>query len=162
MTAFAFHGVAQQPAQQPGCDSEKHRQFDFWIGEWEVTNPAGQRAGTNRIEKILNGCVLQENWVGAGGSAGKSFNMYYALDDTWRQTWVDGSGTRLDLVGGFDGKEMVLSGEMPSAQGDGSTVFHEISFTPNEDGTVQQHWRASRDGKKTWNDLFVGTYKKKP
>ena len=148
---------AQQP---PSCDSEQHRQFDFWIGEWEVFGPTGQLAGTNRIEKILGGCVLMENWQGAGGTAGKSFNMYYSLDDTWRQTWVDGSGTRLDLSGSFDGKRMVLSGEMPSAQGEGM-VFHEISFTPQEDGSVKQHWRASRDGQKTWRDLFVGTYKKK-
>ena len=40
-------------------------------------------------------------------------------------------------------------------------VFHEISFTPLADGSVTQHWRASRDGQKTWADVFVGSYRRK-
>ncbi len=63
-------------AQAPkGCADEKSRQFDFWIGEWDVF--AGEvQAGTNSIRPILDGCVLQETWAGAGGSAGSSFNFY--------------------------------------------------------------------------------------
>ena len=59
------------------CDSENHRQFDFWIGEWEVSSN-GQPAGTNSIQSILGGCALQENWRGAGpgGLTGTSFNIY--------------------------------------------------------------------------------------
>ena len=34
------------------CCTEKHTGFDFWIGNWTVTNPDGSAAGTNTIEKF--------------------------------------------------------------------------------------------------------------
>ena len=34
------------------CCTEKHSEFDFWVGSWSVTNPDGTPAGTNSIEKI--------------------------------------------------------------------------------------------------------------
>jgi hypothetical protein len=141
------------------CDSEKYRQFDFWIGDWTVVNADGQVVGSNRIERILGGCGLQENWRGADGSEGRSLNMFFELDGKWHQSWVDRNGGRLDLVGGRDKKgRPPLSGKMPSRQG--GTALHEISWTPNGDGSVRQHWRASRDRGKTWTDLFVGVYRR--
>jgi len=141
------------------CSSEEHRQFDFWVGDWVVETEAGQVAGTNRVEKMLNGCVVAENWEGSGGSIGKSFNMFYERDGKWHQTWVDGAGGRLDVEGGWKNGKMVLSGTMPGR--DGKPVLHEISFTPQPDGTVRQHWRASKDRGKSWQDLFVGIYSRK-
>lgn len=150
----AAHLEAQQPSP-PSCDTTEHAQFDFWAGNWNVQQPDGTPAGTNRIEKILNGCVLMENWTGNGGSIGKSFNMYDRRDGKWKQTWVDGQGGRLDLVGEWADGKMTLRGETPAR--DGGTIRHEVTWTPRDDGTVQQHWRSSRDGK-TWNDSFVGVY----
>lgn len=138
------------------CSSEHHQQFDFWIGEWVVSAEGQGQVGTNRIEKTLNGCVLTEDWQGASGSIGKSFNMYFSGDRKWHQTWVDGAGSRLDLAGGWKKDAMVLSGSMPGQ--DGKPVLHEISWTPRPDGTVVQHWRASKDRGKNWQDLFVGIY----
>jgi hypothetical protein len=46
------------------CADRKSHQFDFWIGEWNVTAD-GKPAGTNSIQPILDGCVLQETWSGA-------------------------------------------------------------------------------------------------
>ena len=145
-------------AQQPPCSAAEHRQFDFWVGSWEVTTPDGNVAGTNNIRSILNGCALEESWKGAQGSIGKSFNMYFARDGKWHQTWVDGSGSRLDLAGGLDERgRMVLSGFMPGP--DGGEVLHEISWEKRANGTVQQHWRASKDSGQTWQDVFKGLYR---
>jgi len=153
-------GTFAQPAPPPpSCQSAEHRQFDFWVGDWEVRTADGKLAGTNRIERILNDCVLLENWQGSKGSAGKSFNMYFGRDKTWRQTWVDGNGGRLDLSGGLDGSDMVLAGEMPGR--DGSSVRHEIRWTPLEDGRVKQYWRVLPAGKDKWQDAFVGFYSRK-
>lgn len=155
--------AAPAPGQQGAADTlpcagAEHRQFDFWVGDWDVADPEGAPAGRNRIEPILGGCVLMESWEGAGGSTGRSFNMYDARGDgRWHQTWVDGSGGRLDLVGGLDAEgRMVLSGERPAPEG--GTVLHRITWTPLPDGSVRQHWQASRDGGEAWEDLFVGIY----
>ena len=158
--AGASAAIAQDDTPPaPPCGDEAHRHFDFWIGDWKVETGDGQPAGTNRIEKILNDCVLAESWQGASGSVGKSFSMYYAADGTWRQTWVDGAGSRLDLSGGLDGSDMVMRGETPAA--DGGTARHEIRWSPLEDGRVSQHWRVSTDGGKTWQDAFLGFYSRR-
>ena len=68
-------GTAPPPAPatvapaQPACTAAEHRQFDFWIGEWDV-QVSGQPAGSNSVQLILSDCVIMENWSGAGGNFG--------------------------------------------------------------------------------------------
>ena len=154
LLAIAAGAAAEQ---QPSCESAEYRQFDFWVGAWEVITPDGEVAGHNTIQRILDGCALEEHWRGAKGSTGKSLNMYYARDGKWHQSWVDGNGGRLDLAGGLDDRgRMVLSGVMPGRDGE---ALHEISWEALGDGTVKQHWRVSTDGGKAWQDAFVGIYR---
>jgi hypothetical protein len=143
------------------CSSEKYRQFDFWLGDWNVTSN-GQPAGTNSIHLIHSGCALQENWQGAGegGVSGTSFNIYDQANDKWHQTWVDSSGTLLELDGALVNGSMVLSGQRPARDGSGMAM-HRISWTPNEDGSVRQYWEASEDDGHTWSVQFDGMYVKK-
>jgi hypothetical protein len=158
---WAAPARAQKPPKPatPPCTAPEHRQFDFWVGEWEVTQPNGTLAGTNRIESILGGCVLLENWEAASGkSKGHSFNLY-SRDGKWHQTWVDNSGLLLELVGEFRDGRMVMGQDRTGP--DGKPVRHEISWEKLPTGQVKQHWRSSADGGKTWNDLFVGIYTKK-
>jgi hypothetical protein len=61
---------------QPRCSRAEYRQFDFWVGEWGVTTPNGQVAGTNRIRQIDGGCALREEWQGARGGTGTSLNIF--------------------------------------------------------------------------------------
>ena len=75
------------PAAKP-CATPAHRQFDFWLGDWDVTTPDGKAAGHNRITLILGGCALREEWTGMSGNNGTSLNMFDAGARTWRQTWV--------------------------------------------------------------------------
>ena len=150
---------AQTPAAAPtaACNSPEYRQFDFWLGEWNVQDAAGKPAGTNQITSIQGGCVLLENWKGAKNSTGNSFNMYYAADGKWHQTWVDNQGGRLDLAGGLLDGKMVLDGDAPSQREPGKRVKHRISWE-RKGANVRQLWRASRDDGKTWNVLFDGLY----
>jgi len=120
----------------------------------------GQLAGTNHIEPILGGCVLQETWAGSSGSAGSSFNYYNPSTQKWHQFWVWRNGTTLPLLSGDykDGK-MTLRGEQ--AGKDGKIVKTRLTFHNNSDGTVRQHWEQSNDAGKTWKTAFDGLYKKK-
>jgi hypothetical protein len=148
--------LSAQPPQRPTCDAPEHRQFDFWIGDWEVLDAEGKPQGTNRIESILDGCVLRESWEGAGGSVGHSFNTYDRTSGQWHQTWVDNGGSLLQLDGGLEEGAMVLRGTGVSR--DGGDLLHSITWTPLDDGRVKQHWQMSRDGGETWTDAFVGFY----
>ena len=150
------------PAQEPGedgpppCSSDEFRAFDFWLGEWEVSNPEGDVVGENTIRAVLDGCALEENWRGASGSVGRSLNLYDARTGKWHQTWVDNSGLLLRLDGGLVDGSMVLEGEL--RERDGRTRLHRITWTPGPDGTVRQHWERSEDDGQTWSTVFDGTY----
>lgn len=152
--------VAQQPAPAPPpCASAVHHEFDFWIGDWDVTTPDGKPAGTNRIEVVLGGCALLENWDGAGGGSGKSLSLYVAADKQWNQTWVDSSGNRAVLTGGLEGTRMVLRNAWTTPAG--AHMRTELSWTPLPDGTVRQVWKQSKDDGKTYQTTFDGLYRKR-
>jgi len=143
------------PPTASSCDSTEHRQFDFWAGEWDVTQN-GQPAGHNRIEIIENGCALAEHWTSAqAGFTGTSLNAWNASSGQWHQTWMDSSGTVLHLDGGLVDGKMVMSGQRKDANG---TLFTDrITWTQNDDGSVRQHWESSPDGH-TWATVFDGHY----
>jgi hypothetical protein len=151
--------LGQTPTQPASCSSSHYRQFDFWIGEWEVRTPDGNLAGTNRIEKIEGQCVLQENWQGARGGTGRSFNIYDLTTGGWHQTWVSNDGMLLLLDGGLEGGKMVLSGTRVG-QG-GATVHHRITWEPLAADTVRQLWEQSPDGGESWSVVFDGRYFKR-
>ena len=158
--ALASQAPPPPPAAQ-GCQDARSRQFDFWLGQWEVTNPAGKLAGHSRIESILGGCVLLENWESPSGVSGKSFNIYNADTANWEQFWVDNSGSRLHLSGGLQEGRMVLQGaqDKPNAQS-GLRQHERITWTPNADGSVRQLWETSTDDGKTWTVSFDGLYRR--
>ena len=159
-TGVPLLGLAAQSQQQPAaCTASAYRQFDFWVGEWEVTDPQGAVAGANTITTILGGCVLQEHWRGAGGSTGYSYNIFNLQTRKWHQTWVDSGGQLLLLDGGIEGGKMVLSGETVG-QG-GQTTVNEISWEPLDGGRVRQLWRSSTDGGANWQVVFDGLYTKR-
>ena len=162
LAASAQEPDSASPAPATPCSSPEYHQFDFWIGSWNVAS-GGQPAGTNSINPIHNGCALQENWqgAGAGGISGTSFNIYDQATGHWHQTWVDSSGTLLQLDGGPVDGVMVLSGQRPARDG-GGMVQHRISWTPNPDGSVRQLWEASKDNGDTWAVLFDGLYTRMP
>ncbi len=147
-------------AQQPtACSASPYRQFDFWLGDWEVTNLQGTVVGTNTIRKILKGCVLHEHWRGAGGGSGQSHNIYNLQTGKWHQSWVADNGQLLMLDGGLDDQgRMVLRRETVSEGG--ATVIDEIAWERVEGGRVRQIWRKSTDGGTNWQVVFNGLYSK--
>ena len=147
-------GVIQ--AADRGCPDPLARQFDFWIGSWEVSNQDGSVVGHNRIEPILDRCVLQETWAGASGSAGTSLNFFDTARGKWRQFWVWCEGTTLELEGGLVDGAMVLEGDSVE---EGKPARNRITWTKQPDESVRQLWELSRDGGTSWQTLFDGTYR---
>jgi len=146
---------AQPPAAPKPCATAEHRQVDFWLGEWEVRTPDGKRAGANTIRRTLGGCVLQENWRGAGGHIGTSYNIYDASRRRWHQTWVDDQGLLLQLDGTFTDGRMILVGE--TVDSTGTRVKQRITWERLEGGKVRQRWESSPDGE-GWKVEFEGIY----
>lgn len=164
LTAVAIGSLGAVPLRaqqgQGPCGGPEHHEFDFWLGDWDVTVVgSGQVAGTNEITSILGGCVLHENYATPTGYLGQSFNAYDAVTGQWHQTWVDNAGAVLKLDGGIVDGKMVLAGPGKDAQG--NDIINQITWTPHDDGAVQQTWLVSSDGGATWSTAFDGMYRKK-
>lgn len=141
------------------CENDpRYQAFDFWVGDWEAYSQ-GQKVGANRIEKILRGCVLFENWTGAGGSSGKSLNYFDVTQGKWHQNWVDENG----LIAWYEGEvkdgAMHYQGETRSPTGTKS--LSRVTLTPQPDGSVHHFVESSGDGGKTWTVAFDAVYVKK-
>jgi hypothetical protein len=138
------------------------RQLDFWVGEWDV-EMGGATVGESRIEKILNDCVIFENWTSANGYSGKSFNVYDPDKKRWQQTWVDGTGRITEYYGAAKDGNLHYVSESTTTGPDGKSqhVLGRMTFFNLGPGTVRQLWEQSTDEGKTWTVAFDGLYTKK-
>ena len=168
--ATATVSAAQQQPQSTGktaqpCSEPEQRQLDFWIGSWDLTwpgNTAGQLAhGTNNVTRILDGCVVQENF--SGGDAmplrGLSVSLFSARSGKWQQTWVDNEGAYLDFVGEFKDGQMTLAREAPKP--DGSNVLQRMVYKNITTSEFDWSWENSSDGGKTWKVVWPIHYHRK-
>ncbi len=157
---FACANAQTPAAASTPCAAAEHRQFDFWVGEWEVRGPAGKVVGHNRIENAHGGCALIEHWTSVNGVTGTSVNLYDRDRGKWHQTWVDSTGGLLQLDGGLVNGAMVLAGETFDSEAPSKVARQKITWTPQPDGRVRQLWESSTDGGKTWSTAFDGLYAK--
>ena len=146
-----------KPVPAPCAGDAAYATLDFWVGQWEVFDPKGEKQGHNRIEKTLSGCAILEHWRDAGGSEGKSLFYYRRAEKKWKQVWVTDSGAvkekaeRLD----YPGPGLRFQGKIPLPSGEG--IDDRTTLTVLPDGRVRQVIEQSRDGGKTWS-AWEGIY----
>ena len=161
LSAFALAAIAPSPSPSNtpnACDSAVAHRLDFWIGTWDVRNPAGGREGHNVIERVLGGCAILEHWTDADGSAGKSLFYLDGLGGRWKQVWVTDGGSFKEKaeVTGFEGG-VRFQGEIPLR--DGRRIQDRTTLSVLPDGRVRQVIEQSADGGKTWR-AWEGLYSK--
>lgn len=145
--------VPAQTAVAP-CGSENHRQLDFWLGSWDLewTNPQGRTLkGENEITKILDGCVIREQFNGGDvlPLRGQSYSMFDRLSGKWKQTWVDNQGGYLDFTGGLEDGKMVFSRSFKNPAG--KKIMQRMVFFNIGKDALEWNWENSTDEGKTWN-----------
>ncbi len=114
LLAAALLATAAVSAQTPPPPPPVSHDFDFWIGDWEVTAIKTRKlAGYNLIEQKHDGRVLVENYTTPSGFSGMSVNAYDPREKRWHQCWMDNRGGVLDLYGGLVDGSMVMTGETP-------------------------------------------------
>ena len=132
--------------------------------KWDV-QPTGPTRGpigsgsTSIVERQLDGCVIQENWLPQGGvGAGKSFNVYDSVAKQWQQYYVDTRATITLYKGTFheDGNLYYEAEQFGTANKIRMTFFNP---GPNQ---VRQLGHISVDGGKRWTVSFDLTYVRKP
>lgn len=152
-------GLSAQAPSAPPCQTPASRQFDFWLGEWDVKNPAGQVIARSSITSILNGCVVKESYTLLNGPyKGESYNTFDTRTGRWHQSWVDNGGLLALFDGGLQGTAMILEGDGADPKG---AFRSRMTFTPLPDGRVRQLWERSDDKGATWSTMFDGYYVKR-
>ena len=165
-TAMHFLAIAiailAPAAYQPSCAADSAYQvLNFWVGNWRVVDSAGTEVGTNRVESILGGCAIVENWTDASGSEGKSLFYYVSAQRQWKQVWVTpsammpGGQKEKHLVARFTDGGVRFQGEY---QGQHGLVLDRTTLQPLAGGWVRQVIEVSRDGGQQWLVTFLGLY----
>jgi hypothetical protein len=157
--AVSLSPAAQAAAPPAGCTSAESRQFDFWVGHWDVFK-ASDRAkpvAHSVIERLYVGCAIRENWMPFSGHTGGSLNTYDPIKKKWRQFWVDSDGPPALFEGGLSGRAMVIEGVWP--QPGKPTQLSRITYTRLPDKSVEQNGVTSDDHGKTWQPSFDLIYR---
>ena len=151
---------AAERAFRPCLSRAESHQFDFWVGEWDVTNAQGQPAGRSSVQQILSQCVVFENWTDGQGGQGKSFNAYNTDLRMWQQFWTDQYGR----VTEYRESERTPEGGLRFLAHQllrGQPSLIRMTFTPVDKSTVHQYGETSADSGKTWTTSFDLYYHRK-
>jgi hypothetical protein len=152
--AIGLYGLSGAPPSVSGrpCSRPEYRQFDFWLGTWEIENPDGTPAGTNIIQSALDGCAVLESYA-FQGYIGRSLNSYDAATDQWHQHWSDHTSAVIDIYGGSPQPGTMIM------QGSRATFTDRIAWTALGPDGLRQLWEISTDGGQTFPTVqFDGFY----
>jgi hypothetical protein len=146
-------------AGNPTCDAPEFRQFDFWVGDWDLswTTDGKPQKGRNTITRILDGCVVSEAFRSGPPENfdGTSVSTWDRDTRQWRQAWVDNTGAWLEFTGGWEDGKMVLARE---AVKDGKRTRQRMVFHAIGKDRLKWNWEASADDGRTWKVLWQIDY----
>src|SRR6266404_5634460 len=78
------------------CSAPEYHEFDFWLGDWDSFDfGTSKKDARVRVSRILDGCVIHEDYQSVGGHKGESFSIYDASRKVWHQSWVTNRGQLL-------------------------------------------------------------------
>lgn len=153
---------AEAQLQKSPCTTNPvYRQFDFWIGDWDVFALNGKKVGESRVDLILDSCIILENWKGANGYAGKSFNTFNAATSQWQQTWVDNVGGTTEYLQGKGENNKMIFRTKPFSFSNDTIAIRRLSFYRLAPDTVRQHGEITKDDGKAWKTEYDLQYRRK-
>jgi hypothetical protein len=163
--SFGVYAQDEQTAPSPAaptypCEQrDEFKEFDFWLGQWDVHLENGTYAGRNNIEKSQAGCALVENWLGAAGNPGSSINYFDVATNEWVQVWNSAAGSQINIRGGLTDEGMLLEGQINYVSNNLSAPFRGL-WTLLPDGRVRQFFEQYDEDSESWAPWFEGFYTK--
>jgi tetratricopeptide (TPR) repeat protein len=144
-------------AKMKPCTSPEYRQFDFWLGSWEVHDPKGNLVGHNDVTLEQDGCLIVEHWKSLRTETGTSFNYYDNKEEKWHQLYIANNGIASSyppMAGDLQHGKMVLL-----TDNDPKNIYR-WTWTPLASKRVRQMAEQSRDGGVTWTMIWDSIYVK--
>ena len=153
------------------CSEPAARAFDFWIGNWDISQQILRQDGTwlvlpahTSVTATLDGCALIEHWSGQvlffwdgmtkpDTMKGLSVRAYDPAKSSWYIYWMDTRSTRFGspYVGSFkDGRgEFFREWESPDGKRKGRITFVDVTTD-----SVNWELAVSSDDGTTWQTLW--------
>ncbi len=146
ISVAAIYGV-RWLGPRGSCGSSQDHQFDFWLGSWDY-HQGNLPVASNEITKEGDGCLVEEHFQDPTGVQGRSVSLFSREDSLWHQTYVDSRGSHMLLIGGLDGRRMVLNV---------SGTVRQV-WDPLDADTVHYFAETTSDGGQTWILDFEAQY----
>lgn len=145
----------------PCLNNPHNREFDFWVGEWNVFQTGTDfLVGKSRIENTLGGCLILENWTAMGNPAeGKSMNFLNPKTAKWEQHYMSISGVSQNYYNG-EYKETAMRYDGDGVDKVGNKLLFHLTYFNEGPNQVRQVLERSADSGKTWTTLYDFTYKR--
>src|SRR5580700_4841623 len=106
-----FPALYAETSKPLPCSAPAYREFDFWLGEWDVFEEGGSvKEAQVTVSPVQNNCGLREQYNGVDGSGRESLSMYDPSAAEWQQTWLSNRGQIVVIHGNLQGQAMMLSG----------------------------------------------------
>jgi hypothetical protein len=156
---YALNADTTLPEASATHHSSASRQFNFWLGEWDLTWQDGGR-GTNSIRAILDGNVIFESFDASPTDTfkGMSFSVFNLALGKWQQTWVDNRGNYLDFVGTYLDGKMTLERVVTLAE---KTIKQRMVFYNITDTSLDWIWERSEGQGAAWEPLWQIHYQRR-
>nr|MBA2249098.1 tetratricopeptide repeat protein [Chitinophagaceae bacterium] len=138
----------------------KNREFDFWIGEWDVyqTGSASPVIGRSVIQNASGECMILENWTSLFiTDVGKSMNFYDSRSGKWEQVWMRSDGHVQHFING-EYRDSAMRFTFEPNLPDGKKGMGRFIFFNEGNNKVRQFQEQSADDGKTWQTVYDFTY----
>jgi hypothetical protein len=158
LTGLTFATSAFAAAESASCAKNPEvRQFDFWLGQWNVAAAGSSGNAHSTVTLSLDQCLIVENWDGGRGHSGRNIFGYSADDKSWYGMFADNEG-RVHVF--TSGRVLPGSAEFqgPSRGPNGESVLNRLKVLRVSPGKIEQTWEKSADNGTSWNVVFRAEY----
>ncbi|MBP7549918.1 MAG: hypothetical protein KA761_06495 [Gemmatimonadaceae bacterium] len=155
-------GASTAHAQDSGADPAVSLQYDFLVGDWDVTvtmpragRPALVYGATWRIRWVADGRVLMQEWSDPYGS-GVELRAFNATTRRWdgRNLYAPDPGTWYANEAELQGGVMVVT--TPRQAADGTTILSREIYRPVETDRFEVSTEVSLDAGASWRSGRYG------
>lgn len=170
LTLFCLFSLFQTFAQQhftPEFAKKQYREFDFWIGAWDVNLRVQQEDASwedqikseAHIYPILDGKAILELWNETSRDQGiKGFSLRYFREDIdqW-ELWLNWPGPNRSGTSSLTGEFRHGRGEFFSTNmiNDSTELLSRYTFCDITKNSLRWDDAYSRDGGKTWSNQWI-------
>lgn len=157
---FSIVFFSNASSAQSKNNAQRNHQFDFWIGDWDLTwNDTSK--GSNNVTLEMNDFVVYEHFNDrVNNFSGWSWSVYDTVSKKWKQTWVDNQGTYLDFTGEMRDNKMMLERSFTSKKG--KLIKQRMIFYNITKNDFDWNWENSVDEGASWKLSWKIHYHRRP